>query len=243
MSISDFSNVHFGIVRFPGSNCDNDALYATSYNLGAQSQFLWHKDSTIPDGIDVIVLPGGFSYGDYLRSGAIARFSPLMKAVVDFAYNGGYVIGICNGFQILTEAGLLPGALGRNSHQLFRCRTVTMRVENTDTAFTSAYSHKQVLSIPIAHGDGNYYADAETIASLEANRQVVLRYVNSNGEEDDASNPNGSINNIAGIINERGNVFGMMPHPERVCDALVGGTDGLGIFQSLANTVMATHVA
>jgi phosphoribosylformylglycinamidine synthase subunit PurQ / glutaminase len=233
------STCHFGIVRFPGSNCDNDALYATSENVGATSEFLWHKDTSIPSNVDCIVLPGGFSYGDYLRSGAIARFSPLMREVIEFAKRGGYVIGICNGFQVLTEAHLLPGALARNSHQLFSCKMVTLKVENNSTAFSSSYSKHQLLHIPIAHGDGNYFADDSTINALEDNNQVVLRYVNTNGIATPDSNPNGSVNNIAGIVSKEGNVFGMMPHPERACDSLLDSRDGLGVFQSILNAVVS----
>mgnify|MGYP006291293513 CR=1 FL=1 len=226
--------MNYGVVVFPGSNCDNDALYATSVNAGASSRFLWHKDTSIPSDIDCIVLPGGFSYGDYLRSGAIARFSPIMRAVVDFARNGGYVIGICNGFQVLTETGLLPGALARNNKQLFSCKTVTMVVENNETAFTSRYHPHEIVAMPIAHGEGSFFADQETIDRLENEQRIVFRYCNSEGIADSASNPNGSLNNIAGIISAKGNVLGLMPHPERVCDPLLGGTDGLGIFHSLA---------
>lgn len=231
------STCHFGIVRFPGSNCDNDALYATSENVGGTSEFLWHKDTSIPANIDCIVLPGGFSYGDYLRSGAIARFSPLMREVIAFAKRGGYVIGICNGFQVLTEALLLPGALARNSHQLFSCKMVSLRVENNSTSFSSSYSVGQILRIPIAHGDGNYFADDHTIKSLEDNNQIVFRYVDSDGNATSESNPNGSIHNIAGVVSKEGNVFGMMPHPERACDPLMGSTDGLGVFQSILGVI------
>lgn len=238
MSSALHSKVRFGIVRFPGSNCDHDALYATSHAVDAQSEFLWHKDTSIPDGIDCIILPGGFSYGDYLRSGAIARFSPIMREVVAFAQKGGYVMGVCNGFQVLTESGLLPGALARNVRQLFSCKTVYLKTENNETAFSSSYSSGQVIAIPIAHGDGNYFADEATIAELEQNRQVVFRYCDTAGNITPESNPNGSVNNIAGIINKQGNVFGMMPHPERVCDSLVGGTDGVGVFQSLINHIL-----
>lgn len=221
----------YGIVRFPGSNCDHDAYTAASQNGSAV--YLWHKDTSIPKGIDCIILPGGFSYGDYLRCGAIARFSPIMREVVTFAGNGGLVIGICNGFQILTEAGLLPGVLLRNSGLNFVCRDVLLTVANTSTPFTSAFSQGQILRIPVAHGDGNYFADADTISRLETNNQIVFRYCDSEGRLTEAANPNGSINNIAGIINERGNVLGMMPHPERYADSLLGCDDGRGVFQSL----------
>ncbi len=227
--------MNVGIVIFPGSNCDRDAYYAASLVAGIPPRFLWHKDTELPAGLDCIILPGGFSYGDYLRSGAIARFSPIMRAVRSFADGGGLVLGICNGFQILTEAGLLPGALLRNAHQRFVCRNVTVRVENNATPFTSAYGQGQVLRIPIAHGEGRYYADPETIARLEANRQVVFRYVDADSNPTAESNPNGSLANIAGIINERGNVLGMMPHPERACQTLLGSDDGLGVFASLVH--------
>ncbi len=225
--------MNFGVVVFPGSNCDNDALYATASIPGAQSRFLWHKDTAIPSDIDCVILPGGFSYGDYLRSGAIARFSPIMREVVAFAAKGGYVLGICNGFQVLTEASLLPGALARNNRQLFSCKTVHLRVENNETAFSTSYKKSQVLAIPIAHGEGSYFADSDTIQRLEDNNQVVFRYCDAKGERTPGSNPNGSLNDIAGIISERGNVLGLMPHPERVCDPLLGGSDGRGVFESL----------
>ncbi|MBS1538949.1 MAG: phosphoribosylformylglycinamidine synthase subunit PurQ [Bacteroidetes bacterium] len=221
----------YGIVRFPGSNCDHDAFYTASQN--GTAEYLWHKDTTIPKGIDCIILPGGFSYGDYLRCGAIARFSPIMREVVTFANRGGLVIGICNGFQILTEAGLLPGVLLRNSSLNFVCRDVFLSVANNTTPFTSALKPNQIVRIPVAHGDGNYYADNETIAKLETNNQVVFRYSDAEGRLTEAANPNGSINNIAGIINERGNVLGMMPHPERYSDDLLGCSDGKAVFQSL----------
>lgn len=221
----------YGIVRFPGSNCDHDAFTAASQSGSAV--YLWHKDTQIPRGIDCIILPGGFSYGDYLRCGAIARFSPIMREVVTFAGNGGLVIGICNGFQILTEAGLLPGVLLRNSGLNFVCRDVFLNVANASTPFTSSYAQNQIIRIPVAHGDGNYYADVETISKLETNNQVVFRYCNQAGQLTEDANPNGSINNIAGVINERGNVLGMMPHPERYADSLLGCADGRGVFESL----------
>ncbi|MFM8439062.1 MAG: phosphoribosylformylglycinamidine synthase subunit PurQ, partial [Candidatus Kapaibacterium sp.] len=192
--------MNYGIVVFPGSNCDHDALTATSVNAHASSRFLWHKETVIPSDIDCVILPGGFSYGDYLRSGAIARFSPIMKAVTSFAADGGFVLGICNGFQVLTEAGLLPGALARNDRQLFSCTSVTMAVENNETAFTSAYGRRELVSMPIAHGEGSFFADDRTIDELESNRRVVFRYCNADGVADRQSNPNGSVNNIAGII-------------------------------------------
>ncbi len=232
-----------GVVIFPGSNCDRDALYGASLLGGTSSVPLWHKDTQLPAGLDCIIVPGGFSYGDYLRCGAIARFSPIMHEVTRFAERGGFVMGICNGFQILTEAGMLPGALLRNKNVSFICKDVFLRTERTDTAFTSEIAHKNpqqhtnVLRIPIAHGEGAYYADAETITELEAEGRVVFRYADSMGAVTPDANPNGSVNNIAGIINKKGNVLGMMPHPERAADAVLGKTDGLLLFQSLANTV------
>lgn len=223
----------YGVVVFPGSNCDNDALYAASENSGAESQFLWHKDTSIPQDIDVIILPGGFSYGDYLRCGAIARFSPIMREVVDFASKGGLVMGICNGFQILVEAGMLPGVLLKNTSQNFICRDVFLKTVNTSTPFTSSLSDNDIMRMPIAHGEGNYFADADTIKSLQDNNQIVFQYCDENGGITAGSNYNGSLHSIAGIVNKTGNVLGMMPHPERACDALLGNTDGLGIFRSL----------
>ncbi len=224
----------FGVVIFPGSNCDHDAYYASKKNAEQESTFLWHKDTEIPSDIDCIILPGGFSYGDYLRCGAISRFSPIMKEVIKFANNGGYVIGICNGFQVLTESNLLPGALLRNESLHFICKDVNLKVMNNSTAFTSELKQDQIIRIPIAHGDGNYFADQDTIDKLEANNQVVFRYSDKDGNVTKDVNPNGSINNIAGIINEKGNVLGMMPHPERYSDSQLGCNDGLAIFKSLA---------
>ncbi len=229
----------YGVVVFPGSNCDHDALYSTAHHAGAESVALWHKETSLPEGLDAIILPGGFSYGDYLRSGAIASKSPLVKEVVKFAQNGGYVIGICNGFQVLTETGLLPGALGKNRDLKFVCKDVFLRVENAEAAFTNTMKKGDILSIGIAHGEGNYVASDDDIKSLEDNDQVVFRYCDQTGAVTDASNPNGSINNIAGIVNKQGNVLGMMPHPERACDALLGSADGLHIFRSLAQAVAA----
>lgn len=227
----------FGVITFPGSNCDHDAIFATQTCLGEQVVNLWHKDTQIPDDIDCIIIPGGFSYGDYLRCGAIARFSPIMRTVVDFASRGGLVVGICNGFQILTEAQLLPGVLLRNTNMRFICKDTWLRVENTTTPFTNLIEKNATLRIPIAHGEGNYFADADTIKRLEDNNQIVFRYSNEQGEITDAANPNGSINNIAGIINEKGNVLGMMPHPERYSDKILGCDDGLIIFKSIANYI------
>jgi phosphoribosylformylglycinamidine synthase I len=224
--------VRFGVVVFPGSNCDHDAYHIVKKVLGEDAVFLWHKETDLKDA-DVIILPGGFSYGDYLRCGAIARFSPVMKEVVRFAGQGGTVLGICNGFQILVEAGLLPGVLLRNASLQFICRYVRLKVENTSTRFTSACAAGEVLSIPIAHGDGNYFTDPETLERLEENGQVVFRYCDIQGRVTRDANPNGSLANIAGIVNEQGNVLGMMPHPERASDPLLGHTDGQKIFRSV----------
>jgi phosphoribosylformylglycinamidine synthase subunit PurQ / glutaminase len=222
----------FGIVTFPGSNCDYDAYRAVIDGLGEEAVFLWHKDHDLQHS-DVIVLPGGFSYGDYLRPGAIARFSPVMQDVVAFARRGGPVIAICNGFQIACEAGLLPGALLRNASLKFVCEVVHLRVETTDTMFTNRYERGSVLRIPIAHGDGRYTADPETLNRLESEGRVVFRYVGGPGDADEWWSPNGSMRAIAGIVNEEGNVLGMMPHPERACDPLLGSADGLGLFESV----------
>lgn len=222
----------FGIVTFPGSNCDDDAYFAVTEALGAEAVRLWHKAHDL-EGADVIILPGGFSYGDYLRVGAIARFSPIMREVVDHARRGAPVLGVCNGFQIACEAGLLPGALLRNEGLKFVCQTVTIRTEATDTLFTNEYQRGQLLHMPVAHGDGRYTIDAEGLLRLEENGQVVFRYVNDAGEPTSEANPNGSLDNIAGVVSERGNVLGMMPHPERAVDSLLGSTDGLPLFESL----------
>ncbi|MBR9976535.1 MAG: phosphoribosylformylglycinamidine synthase subunit PurQ [Bacteroidetes bacterium] len=229
----------FGVVVFPGSNCDHDAYHAVKHVLGEQAEFLWHKEGHLGD-VDVVILPGGFSYGDYLRCGAISRFSPIMKEVIRHASEGRHVIGICNGFQILTEAGLLPGALLRNHSLRFVCRSVRLRVENNETAFTSQFMAGQVLTVPVAHGEGNFYTDTETLGELEARNQVVFRYVDVDGEPTDQANPNGSLGNIAGIVNRHGNVLGMMPHPERVVEQLLGGDDGLGVFTSLRDAITGT---
>jgi len=222
----------FGIIVFPGSNCDHDAHFATGTVLGQESRFIWHKDKKLGD-IDVVILPGGFSYGDYLRCGAIARFSPIMTDVVRFAADGGTVFGICNGFQILTEAGLLPGALLQNASLRFACKQVHVRVENNRTRLTNKSGAGDVLQIPIAHGDGNYFIDDTALRRMEERGQILFRYCNADGSVSSEANPNGSLANIAGVMNEAGNVFGMMPHPERASDALLGSTDGLPIFQSL----------
>ena len=222
----------FGIVRFPGSNSDEDAFHAVTDVLGQEAVWLWHKDHDLK-GSDVIILPGGFSYGDYLRAGAIARFSPIMREVVAHADRGGPVIGICNGFQIACEAGLLPGALLRNQNLQFVSDLVRVRVENTETKFSNQYTPGQVLRMPIAHGDGRFTADTDTIDRLEQTGQVVFRYVNAAGEVESATDPNGSMRGIAGIVNERGNVLGLMPHPERAAEAVVGSDDGVGVFESI----------
>jgi phosphoribosylformylglycinamidine synthase subunit PurQ / glutaminase len=226
----------FAVVVFPGSNCDEDASHAVRDVLGEQAQYIWHKDSDLK-GADVVVLPGGFAHGDYLRTGAMARFSPIMRAVEAFAARGGPVLGICNGFQVLLEAGLLPGAMLRNTGIKFRCEQVHLRVEQTDTPFTSACRTGQVLRIPIAHGEGNYFAEPEVIARLEANRQVIFRYTNADGAVTDASNPNGSAAAIAGLCNEARNVVGLMPHPERACEPMLGSVDGRLIFESVVRSV------
>ena len=228
--------MRIGVIVFPGSNCDHDAYWALRHNIGADSVFLFHKDHDL-QGVDAIILPGGFSYGDYLRSGAIARFSPIMKEIRSFAESGGPVIGICNGFQILCESGMLPGALVRNVNRRFVCNSAKIRVETDQTIFSSELKVGQVLQLPIAHGEGNYYADSETIAKLEADNRVLFRYVDANGKATAEGNPNGSQSNIAGIVNEMGNVLGMMPHPERACDPILGPNDGCGIFQSLITSI------
>ena len=222
----------FAVIVFPGSNCDHDAYHAAKHVLRQDAELIWHKDTSLKDA-DAVILPGGFAHGDYLRTGAIARFSPIMQAVKAFAAAGGPVLGICNGFQILLEAGLLPGAMLRNRSLHFRCEHVYVRVEQADTPFTAAATPRQILRIPIAHGEGNYYAEPDVIERLERNRQVVFRYVSASGDETDAANPNGSIHNIAGITNEARNVVGLMPHPERACELAVGSADGLVVFQSV----------
>src|SRR6188508_2854255 len=226
----------FGVVVFPGSNCDHDAYHAAHDVLGQQAELLWHKDTSLK-GVDVVVLPGGFAHGDYLRTGAIARFSPIMEAVRTFAAGGGPVLGICNGFQVLLEAGLLPGAMLRNNVLQFRCEHVYVRVEQTDTPFTAACGAGQVLRIPIAHGEGNYYAPPDTLAALEAAGQVVFRYANAHGETTDEANPNGSLHGIAGICNTARNVVGLMPHPERACETALGSADGRVIFDSVVTAL------
>jgi len=222
----------FGVIVFPGSNCDQDAYHLVRDVLGATAEYIWHEETSVA-GFDCLILPGGFSYGDYLRCGAIARFSPVMPAVADFAHRGGLVLGIDNGFQILTEAGLLPGALYSNTSLQFCCRYTTLRVDNNETPFTRNLSPGRLLSIPIAHGKGNYYVDPETLKQMEAKGQIVFRYANDAGRVTAEANPNGSVGNIAGVCNENRNVLGMMPHPERAGEAVLGSTDGLMIFTSI----------
>lgn len=226
----------FGVVVFPGSNCDHDTYHVVSKVIGQPVDFIWHKEEQI-DRFDAIILPGGFSYGDYLRSGAIARFSPVMRSVRQFAEEGGMVMGICNGFQILCEAGLLPGALLRNRDLKFICEHINIRVERVDTPFTTACERGQVLSLPIAHGEGNYFCDPETLDALEREGRVIFRYCDADGSVTDKSNPNGSINNIAGICNAERNVLGLMPHPERAAESLLGSSDGRAIFLSMADSL------
>jgi phosphoribosylformylglycinamidine synthase len=228
----------FGIVTFPGSNGDYDAYRAPIEALGEEATYLWHKDHDL-QGVDVVILPGGFSYGDYLRAGAIARFSPIMREVQEHARRGGPVVGFCNGFQIACEAGLLPGALLRNASLKFVCAPITLRVENADTAFTSRYEAGQLITLPIAHGDGRYSADDETLDRLEGEGQVVFRYAPDPLQASEAYNPNGSMRNIAGIVSTEGNVLGMMPHPERAVDPILGSADGLALFESILQRVAA----
>lgn len=217
--------MQFGVIVFPGSNCDRDVAWVTQGLLHQPTRMIWHQDTDLSD-IDVVVIPGGFSYGDYLRCGAIARFSPIMKSVIEHAQQGKWVLGICNGFQVLTESGLLPGALVRNQDLHFICDRVPLKVERTDLPWTELYATTPTINLPIAHGEGRYYADNQTLTELEANQQVLFRY-------DPGANPNGSLNNIAGICNKTGNVLGMMPHPERASDPKVGNTDGIKLFQGL----------
>jgi phosphoribosylformylglycinamidine synthase subunit PurQ / glutaminase len=225
----------FAVVVFPGSNCDHDAYHAAKHVLGQEAEFVWHKETSLR-GADVVILPGGFAHGDYLRTGAIARFSPIMKPVAEFAAAGGLVLGICNGFQVLLEAGLLEGAMLRNREKYVH-EHVYVRVEQTDTPFTLLCQPGQVMSIPIAHGEGNYYAPPDVLERLERNRQIIFRYVNAQGETTDASNPNGAIHNIAGICNEARNVVALMPHPERACEPLLGSADGKIVFESVIEAV------
>ncbi len=222
----------FGVVVFPGSNCDRDVVYVTRDLLGQPTRLVWHQETDIDD-IDALVLPGGFSYGDYLRCGAIARFSPVLNSAIAHAQQGKYILGICNGFQVLTEVGLLPGALTRNRDLHFVCDRVSLRIERHDLPWTQAYQANQVIQLPIAHGEGRYYADAETLAELEANRQILLRYCAPSGAIAEEHNPNGSLASIAGLVNRQGNVLGLMPHPERAADPVLGNTDGRLLFAGL----------
>lgn len=226
-----------GVLVFPGSNCDHDAYHALKHVMGIDTRFIFHKETELGD-VDAIVVPGGFSYGDYLRSGAIARFSPVMKAVADFAAKGGPVIGICNGFQILLESGLLPGAMLHNAKLRFVCKQVYLKTVAFDTPFTTHVPKDKVLQVPVAHGEGNYYADSDTLKRLEDNNQIVFRYADSDGNITPEANPNGTITNIAGICNEKRNVVGMMPHPERAMESILGSTDGKYIFESVINNLV-----
>jgi phosphoribosylformylglycinamidine synthase I len=231
-------SIKFAVIVFPGSNCDHDAYHAAKHVLGHEAEFIWHKETSLK-GADVVILPGGFSYGDYLRTGAIAQFSPVMTAVKAFVEAGGPLLGICNGFQVLCETRLLPGALLRNRDLKFHCELVHVRVEQTDTPFTGRAAAGQVLKLPIAHGEGNYFADAATLDALESDRRVIFRYCDDNGREADAANPNGSLRNIAGICSEGRNVVGLMPHPERACESPLGSKDGLVLFDSVVAALAA----
>lgn len=227
----------FGVIVFPGSNCDHDCYHAVKHVFGQEAEYVWHKSTSIK-GLDCVILPGGFSYGDYLRTGAIASSSPVMGEVVSFAKKGGLVIGICNGFQILTEAGLLPGVLMRNKGLKFICSRASLKVENNGSVFTRAYRKGQVVDMPIAHADGNYYASPDDIKLLEDTGRVAFRYSTPDGAAVEAANPNGSVNNIAGILNKEGNVLGMMPHPERACEGELGPVDGRGVFESVISGIL-----
>ncbi|HTB21575.1 MAG TPA: phosphoribosylformylglycinamidine synthase subunit PurQ [bacterium] len=224
--------MRFAVLEFPGSNCDHDCMHALGTVMRQKAELVWHERDRLPAGTDCVVVPGGFSYGDYLRCGAVARFSPVMKAVFEHARRGGLVWGICNGFQILAESHLVPGVLLRNKHLRFLCQDVYVRVERRDSAFTSAAREGQVLRLPIAHGEGNYFCEPDTLKRLQDHRQIVLRYCDAGGEASEESNPNGALENIAGVLNAQGNVLGMMPHPERVSEAILGGTDGRVLFES-----------
>lgn len=227
--------MNFGVVIFPGSNCDKDIISCIERTVNQKVIELWHKDTDLKN-CDVIFLPGGFSFGDYLRSGAIAKFSPIMDKVIDFGRNGGYIIGICNGFQILTESGLLPGALLHNTSNKFICKNVFLKINNTNTLVTNSYE-KNVIKVPIAHGEGRFFADENTMKDLKQNDQIIFKYCDSNGEVLESSNPNGSLENIAGICNKEKNIFGMMPHPERAADVLLSNTDGVALFKSIMNYI------
>jgi len=233
--------MNFVVLQFPASNCDQDAVYAARL-LGHSARLVWHKDASLGDA-DVVIVPGGFSYGDYLRCGAIARFSPVMQAVKQFADNGGVVLGICNGFQVLTEAGLLPGALIRNRDLQFHCEFIHLKTVTKDSPFTGRIPAGKLLRVPIAHGEGCYYADADTLAALERNDQILWQYCDAAGDVTEAANPNGAVQNIAGICNERRNVAGLMPHPERACEALLGSDDGRYVFESLVAELKRKPVA
>ena len=234
--------MRFGVVVFPGTWSDADCLHVLREVFHQPAEYVWHKETDLSR-YDCVILPGGFSYGDYLRAGAIARFSPVMGAVEEFARRGKLVLGICNGFQILCEAGLLPGALMRNDHLQFRCQWVHLRVENASSPFTGAAGEGQVLRIPISHGEGKYFADPATVRELEASNRVIFRYCTSTGETTDEANPNGSLGNIAGITNASGNVLGMMPHPERCCEETLGGTDGRAVFESVIGAALSASGA
>ena len=227
--------MNFGVVIFPGSNCDKDIISCIERTVNQKVIELWHKDTDLKN-CDVIFLPGGFSFGDYLRSGAIAKFSPIMDKVIDFGKNGGYIIGICNGFQILTESGLLPGALLHNTSNKFICKNVFLKINNTNTLVTNSYE-KNVIKVPIAHGEGRFFADENTMKNLIQNDQIIFKYCDFNGEVLESSNPNGSLDNIAGICNKEKNIFGMMPHPERAADVLLSNTDGIALFKSIMNYI------
>ena len=228
--------MRFAVVTFPGSNCDQDAYHAAKDVLGQDAEYVWHKDADLK-GADAVILPGGFAHGDYLRCGAMARFSPIMKEIRAFAARGGPVLGICNGFQVLLEAGLLPGAMLRNRSLKFQCEVVHLRIEQTDTPFTCAARKRQVLQVPIAHGEGNYFAAPDVVADLEANRQVIFRYTTPDGRISPDANPNGSVAAIAGLCNEARNVVGLMPHPERACEPILGSADGRVVFESVMEWV------
>jgi phosphoribosylformylglycinamidine synthase I len=228
--------MNFAVLQFPGSNCDQDVVHVLRNVLGQKADLLWHKEPSL-GAADAVVVPGGFSYGDYLRTGAIARFSPVMEAVQRFAAEGGLVLGICNGFQILCEAGLLPGALIRNRSLQFRCEHIFLKTATTDSPFTKLVPPDKLLRLPIAHGEGCYFADADTLARLQANHQVLWRYVNAEGQPTEGANPNGSLDNIAGICNERRNVAGLMPHPERACETVLGSADGRVVFESMIHSL------
>lgn len=238
LNFNSFVAMKFGVVIFPGSNCDEDIIYVLQEIMQQEVVRLWHKDHDL-QGADFIILPGGFSFGDYLRSGAIARFSPIMQEVIQFASKGGYVMGICNGFQILAEAGLVPGALLHNETRKFICRNVHLKAETTNSLITSALDTSKALKIPVAHGEGNYFADEDTLKKLNDNDQVLFRYCDEGGNVTSEANLNGSVQNIAGVCNEGRNVFGMMPHPERAADSLLANQDGLGIFESILKVAHA----